>query len=67
MSHTSGYVLCGGIVGLLMTKWKGVGTHPVRFLCSYRRCRQSGRHGHGIRSDKMIRKAFLMSVHLGCE
>lgn len=33
MLHMSGYVLCGGIVGLLMAEWKGVGTRPVRILC----------------------------------
>ena len=33
MLHMSGYVLCGGIVGLLLAEWKGVGTRPVRILC----------------------------------
>lgn len=33
MLHMSGYVLCGGIVGLLLSEWKGVGSRPVRFLC----------------------------------
>ncbi|MNT83013.1 L-rhamnose-proton symporter [compost metagenome] len=33
MLHMSGYVLCSGIVGLLMAEWKGVGTRPVRILC----------------------------------
>lgn len=33
MLHMSGYVLCGGIVGLLLAEWKGVGSRPVRILC----------------------------------
>lgn len=33
MLHMSGYVLCGGIVGLLLAEWRGVGTRPVRILC----------------------------------
>jgi L-rhamnose-H+ transport protein len=33
MLHMSGYVLCGGIVGLLLSEWKGVGSRPVRILC----------------------------------
>ena len=33
MLHRSGYVLCGGVVGLLLAEWKGVGSRPVRILC----------------------------------
>ena len=33
MLHMSGYVLCGGVVGLLLAEWKGVGSRPVRILC----------------------------------
>lgn len=32
MLHMSGYVLCGGIVGLLLAEWKGVGKQPVKIL-----------------------------------
>ena len=32
MLHMSGYVLFGGIVGLLLKEWAGVGTRPVRLL-----------------------------------
>ena len=32
MLHMSGYVLCGGIVGLALGEWKGVGAAPVRIL-----------------------------------
>jgi L-rhamnose-H+ transport protein len=32
MLHMSGYVLCGGIVGLALGEWKGVGSRPVRLL-----------------------------------
>jgi len=32
MLHMSGYVLCGGLVGLLLAEWKGVGSKPVRVL-----------------------------------
>ncbi|MCE0495887.1 L-rhamnose/proton symporter RhaT [Vibrio salinus] len=32
MLHMSGYVLFGGVIGLIMAEWKGVGTRPVRFL-----------------------------------
>ncbi|NKI76107.1 L-rhamnose/proton symporter RhaT [Dickeya sp. CFBP 2040] len=32
MLHMSGYVLCGGIVGLLLAEWKDVGSRPVRIL-----------------------------------
>ncbi|MFB9144229.1 L-rhamnose/proton symporter RhaT [Vibrio artabrorum] len=32
MLHMSGYVLFGGIIGLVMAEWKGVGTRPVRIL-----------------------------------
>ncbi len=32
MLHMSGYVLFGGIIGLIMAEWKGVGTRPVRIL-----------------------------------
>ena len=30
--HTSGYVLFGGIVGLALGEWAGVGSRPVRLL-----------------------------------
>lgn len=33
MLHMSFYVLCGGIVGLLLKEWTGVGHKPVRILC----------------------------------
>ena len=32
MLHMSGYVLFGGIIGLIMAEWKGVGSRPVRIL-----------------------------------
>jgi L-rhamnose-H+ transport protein len=32
MLHMSGYVLCGGIVGLALGEWAGVGPRPVRLL-----------------------------------
>ncbi len=32
MLHMSIYVLCGGIVGLALGEWKGVGTRPIRLL-----------------------------------
>ena len=32
MLHMSIYVLCGGLVGLALGEWKGVGTRPVRLL-----------------------------------
>jgi L-rhamnose-H+ transport protein len=32
MLHMSGYVLCGGLVGLALGEWKGVGSRPVRLL-----------------------------------
>jgi L-rhamnose-H+ transport protein len=32
MLHMSGYVLCGGIVGLALGEWAGVGRRPVRLL-----------------------------------
>ncbi len=32
MLHMSGYVLCGGIVGLALGEWAGVGSRPVRLL-----------------------------------
>ena len=28
----SGYVLFGGVIGLIMAEWKGVGSRPVRIL-----------------------------------
>ena len=28
----SGYVLCGGIVGLALGEWAGVGSRPLRLL-----------------------------------
>jgi L-rhamnose-H+ transport protein len=31
--HMSGYVLCGGLVGLALNEWKGAGNMPVRILC----------------------------------
>ncbi|TKI06097.1 L-rhamnose/proton symporter RhaT [Martelella alba] len=33
MLHMSFYVLCGGIVGLVLKEWRGVGRKPVRVLC----------------------------------
>ncbi|MDR3432409.1 MAG: L-rhamnose/proton symporter RhaT [Rouxiella aceris] len=33
MLHMSFYVLCGGIVGLVLNEWRGVGKKPVRILC----------------------------------
>jgi L-rhamnose-H+ transport protein len=30
--HMSGYVLCGGLVGLALSEWKGSGSVPVRIL-----------------------------------
>jgi L-rhamnose-H+ transport protein len=32
MLHMSIYVLCGGLVGLALGEWKGVGTRPLRLL-----------------------------------
>ena len=32
MLHMSIYVLCGGLVGLALGEWKGVGQRPVRLL-----------------------------------
>jgi L-rhamnose-H+ transport protein len=32
MLHMSGYVLCGGLVGLVLGEWAGVGSRPVRLL-----------------------------------
>jgi L-rhamnose-H+ transport protein len=32
MLHMSGYVLCGGLVGLALHEWTGVGLRPVRIL-----------------------------------
>jgi len=32
MLHMSGYVLCGGLVGLALGEWTGVGTRPIRLL-----------------------------------
>jgi L-rhamnose-H+ transport protein len=32
MLHMSGYVLCGGLVGLALGEWKGVGSRPLRLL-----------------------------------
>jgi L-rhamnose-H+ transport protein len=32
MLHMSGYVLCGGLIGLILGEWKGVGSRPVRLL-----------------------------------
>ena len=32
MLHMSGYGLCGGLVGLALGEWKGVGSRPVRLL-----------------------------------
>jgi L-rhamnose-H+ transport protein len=32
MLHMSGYVLFGGIVGLALGEWAGVGAKPVRLL-----------------------------------
>ncbi|MEA9391599.1 L-rhamnose/proton symporter RhaT [Acerihabitans sp. TG2] len=33
MLHMSFYVLCGGLVGLVLKEWLGVGKKPVRVLC----------------------------------
>ncbi|MGA7714039.1 MAG: L-rhamnose/proton symporter RhaT [Rhizomicrobium sp.] len=32
MLHMSGYVLCGGLVGLALHEWAGVGWRPIRIL-----------------------------------
>jgi L-rhamnose-H+ transport protein len=32
MLHMSFYVLCGGLVGLALGEWKGVGSRPIRLL-----------------------------------
>jgi L-rhamnose-H+ transport protein len=32
MLHMSGYVLCGGLVGLALGEWKGVQKRPIRLL-----------------------------------
>jgi len=32
MLHMSGYVLFGGLIGLALGEWKGVGSRPVRLL-----------------------------------
>jgi L-rhamnose-H+ transport protein len=32
MLHMSGYVLCGGLVGLALGEWVGVGSRPIRLL-----------------------------------
>jgi L-rhamnose-H+ transport protein len=32
MLHMSGYVLCGGLVGLALGEWMGVGRRPIRLL-----------------------------------
>jgi L-rhamnose-H+ transport protein len=32
MLHMSGYVLCGGLVGLALGEWIGVGSRPIRLL-----------------------------------
>jgi L-rhamnose-H+ transport protein len=32
MLHMSIYVLCGGLVGLALGEWKGVGSRPIRLL-----------------------------------
>ena len=32
MLHMSGYVLCGGLVGLALREWVGVGSRPIRLL-----------------------------------
>jgi L-rhamnose-H+ transport protein len=32
MLHMSIYVLCGGLVGLALGEWKGVGKRPIRLL-----------------------------------
>ncbi len=33
MLHMSFYVLCGGIVGLILHEWKNTGVKPMRVLC----------------------------------
>jgi len=32
MLHMSGYVLCGGLVGLALGEWAGVGSRPIKLL-----------------------------------
>jgi L-rhamnose-H+ transport protein len=32
MFHMSFYVLCGGVVGLILREWQSVGRRPVRIL-----------------------------------
>jgi L-rhamnose-H+ transport protein len=32
MLHMSGYVLFGGLVGLALGEWAGVGSRPIRLL-----------------------------------
>ena len=32
MLHMSSYVMCGGLVGLALGEWKGVGSRPLRLL-----------------------------------
>jgi len=32
MLHMSGYVLCAGLVGLVLSEWTGVGKRPIRIL-----------------------------------
>ena len=32
MLHMSGYVLCGGLVGLALGEWSGVGSKPIKLL-----------------------------------
>jgi L-rhamnose-H+ transport protein len=32
MLHMSGYVLCGGLVGLALGEWRNVDARPVRLL-----------------------------------
>ncbi len=33
MLHMSFYVLCGGLVGLVLKEWKNVGRRPISVLC----------------------------------
>ena len=58
MLHMSGYVLFGGIVGLAMGEWIGVGSKPVRLLWSGNvgdhRGGQHCRSRHGVINDQLV-------------
>lgn len=69
MLHMSGYVLCGGVVGLLLAEWKGVGSRQCAFcvlVCWLSLVQLTWLAWVWQTPDKkerlMIRKAFLMSV-----